>query len=56
MGKRNFITSFCLFIFFSGNLFSSSIKAENFPVYNIKGSRLIFYKILDSLPENAILI
>jgi len=37
-------------------LIPSDTAAQNFAVYNIKGERSIFYKIIDSMPDSGILI
>lgn len=41
------------FIAFTESVISSETTAENFSIYNLKGERSIFYKILNSLPDNG---
>jgi len=37
-------------------LYSEQQTAENFPVYNLKGERKIFYRLIESLPDNGLAI
>lgn len=45
-----------ILVFFCTVAIQADSTAENFAVYNIKGERFIFYRILDSMPENSKLL
>jgi thiol-disulfide isomerase/thioredoxin len=47
---------FTVLAILSGEAGGQSGKIENFAIYNIQGKRCIFYDIVNSLPENGILI
>jgi len=59
----NFAAAFrrCLIVLITIFLFpvltgSEPETAENFPVYNLKGERNIFYKLVDELPDNGLML
>lgn len=50
------LSSAALFIMTGINAVSSGTKAANFPVYSVRGERFVFYKIIDSMPDDGIII
>ena len=52
---RTLLPAFML-LTFSTAVIPADTTAENFAVYNLNGERFIFYKIIDSIPENGLLV
>jgi thiol-disulfide isomerase/thioredoxin len=50
------IILFSALIFYAPQLNSKTGTAENFPVYNLNGERFIFYKLLDRLADDGVMI
>ncbi len=45
-----------MFSFYVENAYSAPIKAENFAVYDLEANRHIFHRLIDSLPQDGLII